>query len=128
MGGLQLHDVGRGRIGQQRRLDLGQLGFDLGHGLTQIDTLQKAVTGGLMKPDEGRKKLGFGSVPGGDAVYLQQQNFSLEALAKRDAQADPFNPAAPAPAEPPVAANDDTEIQAARALLALTKGLSHVRR
>ncbi|MEP8872515.1 portal protein [Enterobacter hormaechei] len=29
-------------------------------------------------------------IPGGDALYLQQQNFSLEALARRDASDDPF--------------------------------------
>ncbi|WP_295708016.1 phage portal protein [uncultured Brevundimonas sp.] len=85
---------------------------------TQIDALTKATTGGLMKPDEGRKKLGLKPVTGGDAVYLQQQNYSLEALAKRDAQADPFSPV---PAEPPAVtpepANDD-EAQA-RATLAL---------
>ena len=46
-------------------------------------------------------------MPGSDAIYLQVQNYSLEALAKRDAQPDPFSvgkapaaPAAPAPAEP----------------------------
>lgn len=84
---------------------------------TQIDTLQKAVTGGLMKPDEGRKKLGFKPVPGGDAVYLQQQNFSLEALAKRDAQADPFNPASDAAPAPPAPAEPDPEAE--RAFVAL---------
>ena len=32
-------------------------------------------------------------VEGGDSPYLQQQNYSLEALAKRDAASDPFAPA-----------------------------------
>lgn len=96
---------------------------------TQIDSLSKATTGGLMKPDEARRKLGFGKTPGGDAVYLQQQNFSLEALAKRDAQADPFKPPASDTPNAPDAANDnEVELQAARALIALQKGLSHVRR
>ncbi|ENB8525780.1 portal protein, partial [Escherichia coli] len=27
---------------------------------------------------------------GGDALYLQQQNYSLEALSRRDAREDPF--------------------------------------
>jgi hypothetical protein len=43
-----------------------------------------------MSPDEGRAKIGYGPVPGGKYPYMQQQNFSLEALAKRDAQEDPF--------------------------------------
>jgi HK97 family phage portal protein len=57
---------------------------------TQIKTLSEAVKGGLMKPNEARRKLSLAKVAGGDAVYLQQQNYSLEALAKRDAKDDPF--------------------------------------
>lgn len=57
---------------------------------TQIDTISKGVLGGLIKPDEGRRKIGLGKVEGGDAVYLQEQNYSLAALAKRDALADPW--------------------------------------
>jgi HK97 family phage portal protein len=89
--------------------------FDLGglmrmDSATQVEMLSKAVGGGLMSPDEGRARLNLGPVAGGAAVYLQQQNFSTEALAKRDAQADPFGtakaptPAAPAAEAPPAAA------------------------
>lgn len=95
---------------------------------TQVKTLSEATRGMLMKPDEARRKLGFGKVEGGDAVYAQQQDFSLSALAKRDRD-DPFaKPETPDAPETPVAANDDTELQAARALFALQKGLAHVRR
>ncbi|WP_313452540.1 phage portal protein [Brevundimonas sp.] len=95
---------------------------------TQVKTLSEATRGMLMKPDEARKKLGFGKVAGGDAVYAQQQDFSLAALAKRD-QSDPFaKPDTPSAPEAPVAANDDNELQAARALIALQKGLANVRR
>lgn len=59
--------------------------------------LVEQVGGGLRAPNEARKKLGLPPVEGGNSVYMQQQNFSLEALAKRDAQADPFGTAAPAP-------------------------------
>ena len=56
----------------------------------------EAIGAGAMTPNEARKKyFGLGPVVGGDTPYLQQQYFSLKALAKRDA-ADPF--AAPAPA------------------------------
>lgn len=93
---------------------------------TQVKTLSEAVLGGLMKPNEGRKKLGFKPVKGGDAVFLQQQNFSIEALAKRDAKADPFGAAKPAPTSPPPAANEDqpSEAEAVKALLAIHKGLA----
>lgn len=75
---------------------------------TQMKTWADGVKGGLVKPDEGRKKMNLPPVEGGDAVYLQQQNYSLAALAKRDAQDDPFGTSTPPPAsEPP--ANDDDE-------------------
>ena len=50
----------------------------------------KAIYSGL-SPNEVRKRYhDIGPVKGGDAVYMQQQNFSIEALAKRDAMDDPF--------------------------------------
>lgn len=74
---------------------------------TQIKMLKEGVTGALYHPNEARKKLGLKPTKGGDQAFLQQQNFSLEALAKRDAMDDPFKmgsdtavPALPAPAEP----------------------------
>ena len=80
--------------------------------LIRMDTASKvkaaadAIKGGGMAPNEARARyLDLGPVPGGDAPYLQQQNYSLEALAKRDAKPDPFSaaggtpPPAPAPGE-----------------------------
>jgi HK97 family phage portal protein len=83
---------------------------------TQIKTWAEGVKGGLVKPNEGRRKLGMGPTPGGDTVYLQQQNYSLEALAKRDAQEDPFKGAAVA--QPPEPANDEEEERRAAAFVA----------
>lgn len=57
---------------------------------TQIEVLKTGVGSALITPNEARAKLGYEPVVGGDSPYLQQQNFSLAALAKRDAQADPF--------------------------------------
>jgi HK97 family phage portal protein len=67
----------------------------------QVTAIKDAVGAGVMSPNEGRAKLELKPVTGGDAPYLQQQNYSLEALAKRDAQADPFAPATPPAAPPP---------------------------
>lgn len=50
----------------------------------------EAVGSGIKAPNEARKKLNLGPVDGGDTPYLQQQNFSLTALNKRDAKEDPF--------------------------------------
>lgn len=74
---------------------------------TRIKSLTEAIRGGLMKPNEGRASMNFAAVDGGDEVYLQQQNFSLSALAKRDAKDDPF-----ASAAAPTAANGAREDQA----------------
>jgi HK97 family phage portal protein len=67
---------------------------------TQVKTLNEAVGGGWMAPNEARKKRNLPPVKGGEGPYLQQQNYSLEALSKRDAGADPFATAKPAASEP----------------------------
>ena len=72
---------------------------------TQIATIRDAVGAGVMAPNEGRGKLDLKPVKGGESPYLQEQNFSLAALAKRDAQEDPWASKTPAPA--PAPANDD---------------------
>lgn len=45
---------------------------------------------GIKKINESRKRMNLPPVEGGDTVYLQQQDFSLRALSKRDAKDDPF--------------------------------------
>lgn len=74
--------------------------------IAQVTVIKDAVGAGVMSPNEGRGRLDLQPVTGGDSPYLQQQNYSLEALAKRDAQADPFAPATPpAPPQQPAAAD-----------------------
>lgn len=94
--------------------------------VTQMEVLDKSK--GIMTPNEQRKKIDLKPKKGGDSPMLQQQNFSLEALAKRDAQDDPFGTTKPA-AEPvttpePAPANDNSdELEAAKALNEIRKGL-----
>lgn len=57
---------------------------------TQFEALQKGVAGGFLAPNEARRKLDLPKLTGGDTVYLQEQNYSLSALAKRDAKDNPF--------------------------------------
>lgn len=64
---------------------------------SQIEALADGVTGGLLAPNEGRKRLNLPPVDGGDTPYLQQQNYSLQALARRDAQETPDTPPEPQP-------------------------------
>jgi HK97 family phage portal protein len=77
---------------------------------TLYTTLGVGIKGALLAPNEGRKRVNLPPVAGGDSVYMQQQNYSLEALAKRDEQANPFgtNPVAPAPVS--ASENDDNEL------------------
>lgn len=55
---------------------------------------KEAIAGGWMTVNEVRALEDLPPVDGGDTVYLQQQNFSIEALNKRDAMANPFDPKA----------------------------------
>lgn len=80
--------------------------FDLA-GLLRMDTAarfdawNKAVQGGWMAPDEARVRENMAPVPGGDTPYMQQQNWALAQLAKRDILDKP------AVAPPPAAGNDE---------------------
>jgi len=65
--------------------------FDL-DGLLRMDSATKmtvvttGVRGAVYAPNEGRRKFNLRPVTGGDTVYLQEQDHSLEWLSKRDAQ------------------------------------------
>jgi phage portal protein BeeE len=102
---------------------------------TMIDVLGKGVGAGIVSPDEARKRLEYGSVKGGKSPYLQQQNFSLAALAERDANqpfakpaAAPAPDATPPPDEPPpddqAAANDD-EAQTRELVVEIRRRFAH---
>jgi HK97 family phage portal protein len=75
-----------------------------------------AVKGGWFSPNEARQAEDLPPVEGGDTPYLQQQNYSLAALARRDASADPFKAAGSAPAP---AAGDSTPADATAKLIEL---------
>lgn len=101
--------------------------------VTQMRVLGEGVQRAIYAPNEARRKLDLKPVEGGEEPLSQQQNYSLAALAERDRHKPLLSPgpnpteAPPPPAEEP--ANDDgarTEAEAAKALLALHKGLAHV--
>jgi phage portal protein BeeE len=103
-------------LGLTDRPDLG-VEFDLDNLLrmdtaAQADATVKLVGGSILTPDEGRKRFNKKPLPGGATVYMQQQNYSLEALNERDKGGDPFGTKAKeaaeaAKAEAKPAANDD---------------------
>ncbi len=95
-----------------------------------INYLTLAVKGTIMAPDEARARLNLPPVPGGKYPLSQQQNYSLEALAKRDAQEDPFGTAAlpaPAPAPAPDEEEADESVKSlASLMIAKFTAASHV--
>jgi HK97 family phage portal protein len=86
---------------------------------TRTKAAGDAIGSGALSPDEARKKYyGLGPVTGGNSPYMQQQYFSLEALAERDAE-KPFTkvtpPAPPSDDDEPESENDeDDETMAAQ--------------
>lgn len=118
--GLGLAASGPQEMGVEFDLD-GLLRMD---STSQMAVLKEAVGAAVMAPNEARKRIDLKPVKGGEAPLAQQQNYSLEALAKRDALDDPFGTATPPPADvTPPAANDDTAAQAMSALYEIRKGL-----
>jgi HK97 family phage portal protein len=73
--------------------------------VAQMGVLKEGIGASVLSPNEARRKLDLPPVPGGDSPMAQQQYYSLEALAKRDAPPTP-GAALPAPAEEP---DDDEE-------------------
>jgi HK97 family phage portal protein len=104
--------------------------FDLDN-LWRMDTatLMKAISdgvgAGVMKPNEGRLKLNMAPVPGGNTPYMQVQNYSLEALNKRDQAMPAPGSEAPTPAALPAAEEPDETPKYLAALMskALEEGL-----
>jgi len=78
---------------------------------TRTKAAADAIGSATLTPNEARRKyFGYGPLAGGDTAYMQQQNFSLAALAARD-RTNPLaaTPSAAAvPAVPPAA--DDAEL------------------
>lgn len=84
-----------------------------------MDMLEKSK--GKLTVNEQRARLNARPVEGGDTVYLQEQDHSLEWLARRDAQ----------PLEQPESVDDPAndnqlEMEAQRALISIAKGLANV--
>lgn len=59
---------------------------------TRWKNYQVGIQSAVLAPNEARVKENLKKVPGGDTPYLQVQNYSLDALAKRDAAGPPVAP------------------------------------
>jgi HK97 family phage portal protein len=71
--------------------------------IAAVQAARDGVGAGFLSPNEARLKFSLPPVEGGESPYLQQQNYSLAALARRD-QAPPPSALTPAGAGPPAAA------------------------
>lgn len=90
----------------------------------QMETLDRARS--VMTLDERRRKLELKPVPGGDTIYLQMQDHSIEAIAARDKlliEQASAPPVADAPERPPEDNNAEERAFYAEALLSLRKSL-----
>jgi len=85
--------------------------------------LKEGVSAGLIAPNEGRAELGMLPVEGGNSPMIQQQNYSLEALAKRDAKEDPFNTSSSAAQATETSKPDEEQPEGENALKSLWKGV-----
>lgn len=91
--------------------------------------VDKELVGAKIKtPNEARKRYNLKKLAGGDSLWGQQQDHSLEALARRDEQFLPQGGVEPLPAPEapalPAPANDEPEIDAERAAYLLEKALA----
>lgn len=82
---------------------------------TKMKTASDGVKGGIFTPNDGRKLFNLKPLKGGETVYLQQQDFPIEALINREPPSNGATPApspAPTPAMPPAKSFDDGEVLA----------------
>jgi HK97 family phage portal protein len=93
----------------------------------RAETMEIKIRSAVLSPNEARATDNLPPVMGGESPYLQQQNYSLAALAKRDAQEDPFGtakPPTPAPPEaPPEDNTDNADAQMASFAARIARGL-----
>lgn len=78
----------------------------------QVRSLAEEVKGSISTPNEARKRRNMKPLPGGDTIYMQQQNYSLDALARRDAKEDPFETSSKQPTAPAVDDNAKAFLEA----------------
>lgn len=70
---------------------------------TAMETAKNGVGGGILTPNEARAKFDLPPLNGGDDAFLQEQNYGLSAIKKRDSQDNPFGAKTPPPAPVPAA-------------------------
>jgi len=85
---------------------------------TQMQVLKEGVGAKIIMPNEARRKIGLSPTEGGDALWGQQQDHSLAALARRDELMTPDGALIPPPEPAPEDETDDNLSEEARAAVA----------
>lgn len=95
---------------------------------TQMEVIERAKS--VLTLDERRQRLDYGPIKGGDTVYLQQQDHSLEAIAARDRQLiEAANePQIEPPQDPPALPAPDPEAEEAKQRAFFTETLLSMRK
>lgn len=95
---------------------------------SKVEAVEKGIGSGGMAPNEARRRwLNLPPIKGGETPYMQQQNYSLGALADRDAMNPLSTPALPPPVEPADDEPDEDRAQEREAfyLVGLQKELAN---
>lgn len=77
-------DLGRllGLDGRREWVDLGTEGLVRANLVQRMEGLTKGVQGGVLAPNEARKREGLSPIAGGDQVFMQRQNTPVNLLAE----------------------------------------------
>lgn len=107
------------------RVEIDEYGLLRMDSITQMEVLERAKS--VLTLDERRKRLNAPTITGGDTVYLQQQDHSIEAIAARDKLLIEQSEAPPVPTAVP-AQPSETEERAfvAETLLSMRKALEAI--
>ena len=97
----------------------------------RMTALSKGITGGVLSPNEARKREGLSPVEGGDQIFLQRQNTPVDLLsqiaaAELDNKLNPPAPIAPAPVlenKPEAPTEQDEETSKDLAYVAIKKAM-----
>lgn len=89
----------------------------------RMKALGEGVKNTILTPNEARKRENLPPLEGGDSIWMQQQNYSLPALNRRDSSEDPFGKGqqqsqpSPEPEDESGKALSETELFAAKSML-----------
>ncbi|HHX91372.1 MAG TPA: phage portal protein [Paracoccus sp.] len=105
------------------RVEIDEHGLLRMDSMAQMEVLERAKS--VLTLDERRKRLNAPAITGGDTVYLQQQDHSIEAIAARDRQLIAQANAPSAPPDAPVPEPSESEERAfvAETLLSMRKAM-----